>query len=308
MNTNLCSTRQWLGVALLLSAGSTHGQVIYDNGPIVTHIGGGAAGANFSAVQTVLGLQSQGFTHASPSDRLSDDFTVPGPGSWTISAVEFHTFQTNASTAMPTITALNLRVWSARPGDAGATVLFGNTTTNRLESVGWGQCFRGLDTDLANTTRAVMVVRGRIEPALVLPPGTYWVDWQATGTLPSGPWGAPVTILGQLAKPGANGRIFLPSVGFWRDVKDSAGTQAVQDLSFRLIGTGGGGGGGSCVANCDASTAVPFLNVNDFVCFTNRFATGDTRANCDLSTVTPILNVNDFVCFNNAFVAGCSAP
>ncbi|MBL9030581.1 MAG: hypothetical protein JNM80_02600 [Phycisphaerae bacterium] len=64
----------------------------------------------------------------------------------------------------------------------------------------------------------------------------------------------------------------------------------------------------TCYANCDGSTSVPFLNVNDFVCFNNLFAAGDTRANCDASTNPPVLNVNDFICFNNAFAAGCSAP
>ncbi|MFN0131104.1 MAG: hypothetical protein ACKVW3_00995 [Phycisphaerales bacterium] len=63
-----------------------------------------------------------------------------------------------------------------------------------------------------------------------------------------------------------------------------------------------------CYANCDSSTPVPFLNVNDFVCFNEKFAAGDTHANCDQSTIAPILNVNDFVCFNNLFAAGCSAP
>src|SRR5437763_420412 len=29
-----------------------------------------------------------------------------------------------------------------------------------------------------------------------------------------------------------------------------------------------------CYANCDASTALPILNVNDFSCFLNRFAAG----------------------------------
>jgi WD40 repeat protein len=61
----------------------------------------------------------------------------------------------------------------------------------------------------------------------------------------------------------------------------------------------------SCYANCDGSAAAPVLNVNDFVCFQNRFAAGDSYANCDGSTVTPILNVNDFSCFLNRFAAGC---
>ncbi|MFN0131103.1 MAG: hypothetical protein ACKVW3_00990 [Phycisphaerales bacterium] len=65
---------------------------------------------------------------------------------------------------------------------------------------------------------------------------------------------------------------------------------------------------GLCYPNCDGSTVTPFLNVNDFVCFVNLFATGDPRANCDGSTVVPALNVNDFNCFNGTFASGCSAP
>ena len=36
----------------------------------------------------------------------------------------------------------------------------------------------------------------------------------------------------------------------------------------------GAGSPTACYANCDASTLVPFLNVNDFICFLNRFAAG----------------------------------
>ncbi len=59
--------------------------------------------------------------------------------------------------------------------------------------------------------------------------------------------------------------------------------------------------GDSCAANCDQSTSTPILSANDFACFMNQFAAGDTRANCDRSTTPPILNANDFVCFLNEF-------
>ena len=62
----------------------------------------------------------------------------------------------------------------------------------------------------------------------------------------------------------------------------------------------------SCYANCDGSTTQPLLNVNDFVCFQNRFAAGDSYANCDGSTTAPVLNINDFVCFQSRFAAGCN--
>ena len=57
--------------------------------------------------------------------------------------------------------------------------------------------------------------------------------------------------------------------------------------------------------NCDGSTTAPILNVNDFICFNNRFAAGESYANCDASTAPPVLNVNDFICFNNRFATGC---
>lgn len=72
-----------------------------------------------------------------------------------------------------------------------------------------------------------------------------------------------------------------------------------------------------CYANCDHSTSTPFLNVNDFVCYLNAFATGYAMApaqqaacwaNCDGSSVPPILNIVDFVCFNNKFAVGCTNP
>ena len=62
---------------------------------------------------------------------------------------------------------------------------------------------------------------------------------------------------------------------------------------------------GGCYANCDGSTIAPVLNINDFICFQQKFAAGDAYANCDASTAAPILNVNDFICFQQKFAAGC---
>jgi hypothetical protein len=74
------------------------------------------------------------------------------------------------------------------------------------------------------------------------------------------------------------------------------------------------GGLTACYPNCDGSTVAPILNVEDFTCFINAFATGlglphaeqvAHYANCDGSTTSPALNVEDFICFIDAFAAGC---
>ena len=86
-----------------------------------------------------------------------------------------------------------------------------------------------------------------------------------------------------------------------------------RDLRFQNSSSGSdrplsitpGSGPAPCYANCDASTAAPALNVNDFTCFLNRYAAGDAYANCDASTAAPVLNVNDFTCFLNRYATGC---
>lgn len=61
----------------------------------------------------------------------------------------------------------------------------------------------------------------------------------------------------------------------------------------------------TCYANCDGSSVPPVLNINDYVCFFNKFAAQDPSANCDGSTGAPLLTAGDLQCFMNAFAAGC---
>jgi hypothetical protein len=86
----------------------------------------------------------------------------------------------------------------------------------------------------------------------------------------------------------------------WDLYASGAGTGALyyDDIVFGEIATG-------CYPNCDQSTVQPILNVDDFTCFINAYASSDPYANCDGSTTPPILNVDDFTCFINAYAQGC---
>src|SRR4029078_3997860 len=54
------------------------GAVVYDNGPLVTHPGGGAGGADASALQTSQGMTIFGFgQQQAANNRVADDFTIP---------------------------------------------------------------------------------------------------------------------------------------------------------------------------------------------------------------------------------------
>ncbi|MDI9630887.1 MAG: hypothetical protein QM311_05455, partial [Acidobacteriota bacterium] len=176
--------------------------VLYDNGPLVTHPGGGAGGADASALQTTLGMANYGFGHAVSSGyRMADDFTVPA-GGWTITTITFFAYQTGSSTTS-TINHVNLRIWDGVPGASGSNVVFGDTTTNRLAGSSFSNIYRVLDSGLGDSARPIMADVVTVNQ--FLPAGTYWLDWQSGGTLSSGPWAVPVTIAGQTQKPGANG-------------------------------------------------------------------------------------------------------
>jgi hypothetical protein len=100
-----------------------------------------------------------------------------------------------------------------------------------------------------------------------------------------------------------------PFAGTTRTIRMEAETMAGTGVTnFFVDDVSLSGGAPSCYPNCDASTATPFLNVQDFSCFLGKFSAGNSYANCDSSTVSPVLNVQDFTCFLQKFAAGCSAP
>jgi hypothetical protein len=59
----------------------------------------------------------------------------------------------------------------------------------------------------------------------------------------------------------------------------------------------------ACYADCDG---IGGLTANDFGCFLNAFANGQSYANCDGSSIAPVLTANDFSCFLNQYANGCS--
>jgi hypothetical protein len=89
--------------------------------------------------------------------------------------------------------------------------------------------------------------------------------------------------------------VYIPGVGWVATGPAPAGMVITYEGSMTYEGD-------CCYANCDQSAVLPILNVNDFVCFLNRFATNDSYADCDRNGA---FNVNDLVCFVNQFAVGC---
>lgn len=89
-----------------------HAPRIYDNGPVVTHPGGGFGGGDLSLLQSNLGLQYYGwYVDASMSLAVADDFQTNG--TWSVDGFEFFFFHPGGP--LPTIADVRLSIYDGPP-------------------------------------------------------------------------------------------------------------------------------------------------------------------------------------------------
>lgn len=222
------------------------GHLLFDNGPLVNSPGTGAGGADESVLQNIsLGMTSYGFNNSVASGfRVADDFEVTA-GKWNITYIRFNSYQLGyiLSESSP-ITGVYFQIWDGPPNDPASKVVWGDLTTNRLNSwySDWEHAYRVSETTSGTTTRAILTNVATIKqsanmgmPYISLPRGTYWLDWMTDGSASySGPWVPPVTVTGQTTT--GNALQYTTSTGSWKPVLDS-GTSTQQGLPFKIYGT-----------------------------------------------------------------------
>ena len=203
--------------------------VLYDNGPLVTHPGGGAGGADESRLQsTSLGMNTLGFgDQVLNGNWVADDFQITAAYGWILDSATFFHYQTG-STTTSTITSVVWRIYNGQPGAGGTMIFNGSGLVSSL----FTNIYRTSETTVGATNRPIMASTVDLG-GIVLAPGTYWLAWQADGTLASGPWAPPVTILGQTTT--GNGLQDLANAGTWGPANDS-GTLTQQGFPFILEG------------------------------------------------------------------------
>ncbi len=206
---------------------AAHAQ-LFSQADLVTNPGGGFGGADLSAVQNVsLGLNAQGFFNTPNLQRAADNFSVTG-GPWNITSFRFFGWLANSGTTSP-FDFISWRVWDARPGDVGASVVAGDISTNALQSTGFTNIYRAFDAAPTNTQRPIMYIDA--VAAVTLGPGDYWLEW--VFDVPSGiGFIPPVTIPG-VASTG-NGRLYNGPANTWVDAMDGDNAQG---LPFQVFGT-----------------------------------------------------------------------
>ena len=183
------------GTVLSLTASAQ----LYDNGPFINSVGTGPSGTDESWLfDASLSMGNFGYGASSGTFyRVADDFVVPVGTTWNIDSVYFYCYQTNAPVNVSPITAVNIRVWDDGGGSPGTTLLYGDTTTNRLVRSAWTNSYRVLESATGTSSARGIFKNVCNTPGLSLPAGTYWIDWQFTGSSSfSGPWANPIVITG----------------------------------------------------------------------------------------------------------------
>lgn len=212
-------------------ANRTTATLIYDNGPLAN------MPPSISRLETIaLGMTTIGAgAQTSANNRVADDITLTDD--YEISEFRFYAYQTG-STTTSTITGVTLRIWDGVPGAAGSTIVWGDATSNVMASTAWSTVYRDSESTPDVTNRPIM--ESTVTPVgLTLVAGTYWLDWNFSGSLSSGPWQPPVAILGQATTGDA-----LQSLagGAYNPLIDG-GSLTPQGIPFQVYGTIAGGGG-----------------------------------------------------------------
>ncbi|MFN3694113.1 MAG: hypothetical protein ACK4UV_03815, partial [Ignavibacterium sp.] len=203
---------------------------LYDNGPFVTNPGGGPGGSDGSVLQnTTLGLNTLGFSWSrSASIFIADNFTVPDGTNWSIDSLRFFGYQTGSSTTS-SFTSLYVTIYKGNPA-YGLSQVYGDTTTNRLSNTYWTGAYRYAESNIG-TTRPIMAVVAST-PGLNLSSGEYWVLVSAGGSLSSGPWMPPISIVGE---PNT-GNALQQISGGWQELIDN-GVLTNQGIPFKVFGS-----------------------------------------------------------------------
>jgi serine protease AprX len=226
---------------------ATRSDLLFESGPLINAPGQGPGGTDLSLLESVtLGMNTLGAgVQQSAGNRMADEFEVVGE--WDIDSFTFYVYQSFVGPPS-TITSVVLQIWDGPP-NAGGTVIYGDTTTNVMESTEWVNAYRVSETGTAED-RPIMEVVADVS-GLNLSAGTYWVDVSFAGTSTSGPWLPPIAILGEDTT--GNAQQFLGDTSTWQAWLDT-GTSTPQGMPFLIRGTG--------ETACYDPTDVPWLGVS----------------------------------------------
>ncbi len=223
-----------VGSLALLHATASGQELLYENGPIITHPGDGPEGSDYSAIQTEIGQQASSYViRGQVGDRMADEFVVPDGQTWQVESASIYTI---VSDNPDLLQFMGIQIWDGPPNVQGSSVIWGDIDKNVLLENSFSGVYRGNDIQPRIIQQPITKTIGAVSAVLV--PGTYWIDFSIdTSQFESPPTVIPVNILGEPGKPDANA--VWRRQGSWSPLIDlnlDLGS-VPQDIAFEFKGT-----------------------------------------------------------------------
>jgi len=208
--------------------------LVYDNGP---HFNIPGPPPVSMLQDTSLGMSLFGFgCQFTAGNSMADDMVLTSD--YDITSIDVYAYQTGSTP--PSINAVYLRVWDGDPSGGGASIIWGDLTTNILSNAVGSGAFRQLESVPGDTSRQIQLVTANTA-GLSLTAGTYWIEYTFAGSGASGPWAPPIVITGNAT----TGNALQNLAGVYGPAMD-AGSGTSQGVPFQVYGDLIGGGGGIC--------------------------------------------------------------
>jgi len=113
-------------------------------------------------------------------------------------------------------------------------LIWGDTLTDRLVRSAWTNSYRVLESATGTSSTRAIFKNVASTPGLSLTAGTYWIDFQFSGSSSySGPWANPITIAGNATT--GNGMQKSNANNPWTTVLDP-GSSTQQGFPFSIFG------------------------------------------------------------------------
>lgn len=194
------------------------------------------AGFLWSELQTEAGATNSTFGIGASGGvdpaglRAADDFTVNDAGGWDISSISFFAYVTNSAAGTNPYTAVTLRIWNGRPGDAGSSVIYGDLSNLIAQTTVANTNIYRIGSAAPGTTRLVRQLTISLT-GLTLGQGTYWLDFSNNGGF------IPLITAPGLRGGGVNGNVIQQIGTGWSQFFDTGGGVSVaQDIPFIING------------------------------------------------------------------------
>lgn len=201
----------------------------FDNGPLITHPGGGFGGADLSRLN--LPLTTLGSNINRGTWKLLEDFTLPGTSNYSIDSMAFFAYQTG-SPVFSTFTNLYVTIWDGHPA-RGGNVLYGDTTEleSILDNTYFTRIYRASAAAPLDSTRPIMKTTGLyFQPTSLRGGQKYYIQWSMQGNIASGPWQPAISVNGMSVT--GNAEQFTAN-GY--QAMDGGGTGFAQGAPFEIF-------------------------------------------------------------------------